>query len=234
MKKLSLLIAMILCATIGGVYAAWTYALTDDIADAFEEIKISVADAELTGSNGTYKITSNFKLVIDQRDDDHYAELLFVPTGEEEVKLTLTFTPASFAPEAVKADAVPTEFYFATPNPIQYKMDAAGNYDANGTAKDILVFSNLSDGVFSPNVTWGEPDENGVFTVVFNEAQLKEMIKLNVFDVVVDGQTITDTFKLDLKSEHDAFRDSFLGISILARLTDGVVTNENTNTEADA
>ena len=73
MKKLSLLIAMILCATIGGVYAAWNYALTDDIADAFEEIKISVEDAELTGSNGTYKITSNFKLVIDQRDDDHYA-----------------------------------------------------------------------------------------------------------------------------------------------------------------
>ncbi len=33
MKKISALIAMFLCVTIGGVYATWSYAGTNDIAD---------------------------------------------------------------------------------------------------------------------------------------------------------------------------------------------------------
>ena len=39
MKRLSILIALMLCVTIGGVYATWTYAGTNDIADAFAEAK---------------------------------------------------------------------------------------------------------------------------------------------------------------------------------------------------
>ena len=225
MKKLSVLIALFMCVTIGGVYATWTYAGTDDIADSYEEISITVTDAELSGANGTYKITSNFKLEIDQRDDDHYAELKFVSIDSNPVAMTLTFTPASYAPDPVKKSAVPTEFYFTTPVPMQYAMNAAGDYDAEGEKKDILVFSNLSDGVFSPNIDWGEPDENGIFTVVYQEEDLKKMIKLNVFEVTVKGEKVVDTFRLDLKSEHDAFRDSFLGASILVRLTDGTVNS---------
>ena len=56
MKRLSLLVALMLAITIGGVYATWSYAGTDDIADAFAEAKVTITDAELTGANGTYKI----------------------------------------------------------------------------------------------------------------------------------------------------------------------------------
>ena len=55
-RAITLLLALALCVTIGGVYAVWTYAGTDDIADAFAEAKVTIADTELTGANGTYKI----------------------------------------------------------------------------------------------------------------------------------------------------------------------------------
>lgn len=61
MKKLSLLIAMILCITIGGVYAAWTYTNpAADITDKhLENIAIHLPSAEQSGAAGEYTITTN-------------------------------------------------------------------------------------------------------------------------------------------------------------------------------
>lgn len=217
MKKLSLLIALILCATIGGVYAAWTYAGTDDIADAYSEAKITITDAELSGANGTYAITSNLVLTIDQADKDHYAKLVFASNDGEAIFLKVTFTPSANAPDNIKTYAVPSEFYFTTSTAMTYSVDEQGNYKENGTAVPILVFSNPSDGNFSPNVTWGDPVD-GVFTYTLNENQLKSMITLN--------QNVNDTentFRLDTKAEHDAFRAACNG-NVVARVTDGKTT----------
>ncbi len=216
MKKLSLLIALILCATIGGVYAVWTYAGTDDIADAYYEAKITITDATLAGANGTYAITSNLVLSVDQADADHYAKLVFESDNGEEIFLKVTFTPSANAPDTIKENAVPSEFYFTTSTDMTYSVDAQGNYSATGTAVDILVFSNPSDGEFSPNVTWVEVD--GVFTYTLNQTQLESMITLNQ-NVNGTGKT----FRLDTKAEHDAFRLACNG-NVVARVTDGTVT----------
>lgn len=210
MKKLSVLIALMLCITISGVYATWTYAGTNDIADAFAEAKVTLVDAELTGANGTYKIESNLVLTVDQANDDHEAELVFSSNNSEDIYLTVTFTPATNAPQAIKDSAVPSELYFTTTTTMEYKMDAQGNYDANGTAKPIFTFANPSDGELSPNVTWNE-EANGSFTYTLNKDELENMI------------TLSQTFILDLKSEHDAFRDALNG-NIVARITDGIVS----------
>lgn len=210
MKKLSVLIALMLCVTIGGVYATWTYAGTNDIADAYAEAKVTIADAELTGANGTYKVESNLVLTVDQANDDHEAELVFEANNSEPIFLKVTFTPAANAPQTIKDNAVPSELYFTTTTDMEYKMDADGNYSETGTGKDIFTFSNPSDGVFSPNFTW-TPEANGTFTYTLNETALKSMISLS------------QTFVLDLKSEHDAFREALNG-NILVRVTDGTVT----------
>ncbi len=199
-----------LCVTIGGVYATWTYAGTDDIADAFAEAKVTIADAELTGANGTYKIESNLVLTIDQANDEHEAELVFSSNNGDDIYLKVTFTPASNAPQTIKDNAVPSELYFGTTTTMQYKMDAEGNYNADGTPTDIFTFANPSDGNFSPNVDWNEEDD-GTFTYTLDEDDLKAMISLS------------QTFVLDLKSEHDAFREALNG-NIVARVTDGVTT----------
>ena len=210
MKKLSVLIALMLCVTIGGVYATWTYAGTNDIADAYAEAKVTIADAELTGANGTYKVESNLVLTVDQKNDDHEAELVFASNNSDPIFLKVTFTPATNAPQAIKDNAVPSELYFTTTTDMEYKMDADGNYSATGTGEDIFTFSNPSDGTFSPNFTW-TPESNGTFTYTLDETALKSMISLS------------QTFVLDLKSEHDAFREALNG-NILVRVTDGTVT----------
>lgn len=210
MKKLSILMALLLCVTIGGVYATWTYATTNDIADALAEAKVTVADAEFVGSNGTYKIESNVVLTIDQANDNHEAELVFSSNDSQPIHLTVTFTPAANAPQAVKNEGVPSELYFGTSTPMTYKMDADGNYDENGTAKDIFTLKDVSDGDLDVNVTWTK-EANGTFTYTLDEAALREQIKLS------------QTFVLDLKSEHDAFRAA-VGGNIVARVTDGIIS----------
>ena len=209
MKRFTALIALMLCVTIGGVYATWTYAGTDDIADAFAEAKVTITDVELTGANGTYKIESNLVLTIDQANEDHEAELVFAANDGQAIYLKVTFTPAANSPQTIKDNAVPSELYFGTTTPMEYKMDAQGNYSADGTPTKIFTFANPSDGIFSPNVTWTS-ETNGTFTYTLNEAQLKDMISLS------------QTFVLDLKSEHDAFREALTG-NIVARVTDGTV-----------
>lgn len=211
MKRLSILIALMLCVTIGGVYATWTYAGTNDIADAFAEAKITIADAELTGANGTYSITSNLVLTVDQANDDHEAELVFSANNSEAIYLKVTFTPAANAPQAIKDNAVPSELYFGTTAPMQYKIDAEGNYSETGTPTDILKFKNVADGDLDENVVWTQQSD-GTFTYTLDENALKEQIQLN------------RVFVLDIKSEHDAFREALTG-NVVARITDGTVTN---------
>ena len=210
MKKLSILMAIMLVLTIGGVYATWSYAGTNDIADAFAEAKVTIEDVELIGANGTYKVESNLVLSIDQANDDHEAELEFSSNNGNPIYLKVTFTPSANAPQAIKDNAVPTELYFGTTTIMQYKMDAQGNYSETGTPTDIFAFTNPSDGIFSPNVTW-TPESDGSFTYTIEEATLKTMISL------------AQTFVLDIKTEHDAFREALTG-NIVVRVTDGVVT----------
>ena len=210
MKRLSVLVALLLCVTIGGVYATWTYAGTNDIADAYAEAKVTIADVELTGANGTYKIESNLVLTVDQKNPDHEAELVFSANDGGTIYLKVTFTPATNAPQNIKDNAVPSELYFTTSAPMQYKMDAQGNYSESGTPTEIFTFTNPSDNAFIPNVTW-TPEADGTFTYTLNADQLKDMIKLS------------QTFVLDVKSEYDAFYAALAG-NIVARVTDGIIT----------
>ena len=210
MKKLTLLLALMLVVTIGGVYATWSYAGTNDIADAYAETKVTITDAVLTGANGTYAIESNLVIHVDQKNDDHEAELVFASNNGDPIFLKVTFVPSASAPQDIKNNAVPSELYFGTTTDMTYKIDGDGNYDANGTPTKILKFKNESDGNFSENITWS-PEADGSFTYTMDEAALKEQIQLS------------RTFVLDIKGEHDAFREALNG-NIIARVTDGTVT----------
>ena len=209
MKKLSILIALLLCVTITGVYAVWTYAGTEDIADAFAEAKVTIADVELVGANGTYKIESNLVLTVEQANSDHEAELVFGSNNDQPIFLKVTFTPATNAPQTIKDNAVPSELYFTTTTAMEYKMDANGNYSATGTPTSIFTFSNPGDGELNNIFTWNA-ESDGTFTYTLNEADLVSMISLS------------QTFVLDTKAEHDAFRVALTG-NIVARVTDGTV-----------
>lgn len=211
MVRLGLIALLLVCITITGVYAVWTYAGTNDIADAYAEAKVTIADVELTGANGTYKIESNLVLTIDQKaQGDHTAQLVFGANDGQPIYLRVTFTPATNAPKEIKENGVESELYFGTTTPMQYKMDVNGNYSETGTPVDIFKFTNSGNGVLDNVFTWEKNEEQGTFTYTLDQADLEEMISLS------------QTFVLDTKAEHDAFRVALTG-NIVARVTDGTV-----------
>lgn len=211
-----------LCVTIGGVYATWSYAGTNDIADAFAEAKVTITDAELVGANGTYVVDSNLVLTVDQANEDHEAELVFSSNNGEAIFLKVTFTPSENAPQDVKDNGVLSELYFGTTVPMQYRMDAEGNFSKTGTPTDIFKFSNVANGSLDNTFTWTKVGD--VFTYTLDEAALKDAIQLS------------RTFVLDTKQEHDVFgghaspdpetnadlREGLVG-NIIVRVTDGTV-----------
>lgn len=211
MKKLSLLIALCMLLTVGGVYATWSYVGSEDIVDAFAESKVTITDAVVEGTYGIYKITSNLVLTVDQANDNHEAELVFGSNNDQPVYLTVTFTPSVNAPKAIKENAVASELYFGVTTPMQYSIDAEGNYSTDSTATnvDIFNFANSGNGKLDNTFEWTKNDD-GTFTYTLGEAELKEQISLS------------RTFTLDVRSEHDAFRTALKG-NIVARVTDGTV-----------
>ena len=200
MVRLGLIALLLVCITITGVYAVWTYAGTNDIADAFAEAKVTIADVELTGANGTYKIESNLVLTIDQANEDHEAELVFSANDGQPIYLRVTFTPATNAPQNIKENGVPSELYFGTTTEMKY----------NGV--DIFTFANSGNDVLDNIFTWTKQTEGGNVSFVYelDQAALEGMISLS------------ETFVLDTKAEHDAFRVALTG-NIVARVTDGTV-----------
>ncbi len=209
MKKLSLLIALCMLLTIGGVYATWSYVGSTDIVDAFAESKVTISDAVIEGTYGIYKIDSNLVLTVDQANDNHEAELVFGSNNDQPVYLTVTFTPSVNAPKAIKENAVKSELYFGVTTPMQYSIDNAGNYSAEGTPVDIFKFKNPGNEILDNTFVWTKNDD-GTFTYTLSVDALKEQISLS------------QTFVLDIRAEHDAFRTALKG-NIVARVTDGTV-----------
>ncbi len=202
MKKLSVLIALMLCVTVGGVYAVWSYAGSTDIIDKSVESKVVIADVKTETANGVYTIESNLVLTVDQANDNHEAKLVFGSNNAEAPMLKITFVANSHAPETIKTNAVPSDLKFTPTTPMKYKMDANGNYDENGTPKDIFVLTDHD------NIDWTK--EGNTFVCVLDQTALESHIQLN------------GTFKLDVKSEHDAFGEALAG-NIKATVADGIV-----------
>ena len=225
-KALSALIALILCTTIGSVYATWHYAMGNDIADVYTESKVSISNTTSLGALGSFTVTSNLILEVDQKNQtpgsyDYTAVLRFGvnnvdPTAgdpfapEHDLYVKIVFTPAATA--VIPEGGVPAWFTFGTTTAMQYKMDAAGNYDANGTAKDIFVFDQdaINATMTNGKIVW-QKQADGTYLFTLNREQLQSIIKLN------------GDFVLDSKVEHDAFANALVG-NIKITVTDGNTT----------
>lgn len=108
MKKLSTLIAMILCVTIGGVYATWSYRNTAQ--EIKHDVPIALGmDFSQDGAEGEYKIVR-----------PETAAIKIEPTSSSDYKAKLTntsdiylvFTPYSNASETAQEVGLDTYFYF--------------------------------------------------------------------------------------------------------------------------
>ena len=158
MKKLSILVALILCVTIGGVYAAWSY--TGSTTTAVDRtLSHGMATAVQKGDVGIFSITeNNIDIKIDQMAAGDYRAKLVI-TGS----VTVTFTPNDGAPEDVTESAIPAEaviylknaeanqfegknIYTVTNTPVKLNWNKNGNsFTATITAENVASMLGLSD-----------------------------------------------------------------------------------------
>ena len=195
MRKLSALIAMILCVSIGGVYAAWTYTNSaKDIADVYEAYTVTLSTATEEGAHGVYNIDTNItKITIDQNGtnvptDDFHKAVMNIATSDDQrayIKITLDLAPSAPKDEVVFA-AFDTTYNLRV-------IDVHSQYkDANGNTVDIfndLVVgtTTIADGAGGD---WELVDaENRIFS----------------YTIYLDQEIALNNFVLKSKQEHTDF-----------------------------
>ena len=163
MIKLGLLIGMLLCVTVGGVYATWTYTQNTDVADETVNMTMNLTDVAYSGSYGAYKIdTTGLKLNIDPKAGTTHTTALYAD-GE----IVITFTPNSVAPQKVKDEGVESTFKFGLTNP-----------DWTYEGQPIVTLKHNG----SEPIDWGTPS-NGVFTFTISADEIYNHITLTEFNL---------------------------------------------------
>ena len=201
MKKLSLLIAMILCVTIGGVYATWTYTQNTDVADETVNMSMNLTSVAYSGSYGTYNIdTSTVIMTIDPKQGTTHITALTI-VGD----IVITFTPNSVAPQEIKETGVKSTFQFGLTNANWTFDDDTEDAEA---AKKIITLAHVD----AETIDWGEPT-NGVFTFTIPASELAEHILLTEFN-------------LDTKAKYDTFNTALGQGQISITVSDGFTTQQ--------
>ena len=194
MKKLSLLIALAMLISIGGVYATWVYVQTDDVADETMNKAVSRSGDTFAGSNGTFAVdVSGLTIMVDPKPGTTHTTSLSV-TGSA----VFTFTPATYAPETVKENAVDAT----------YSVKLSNN---NWNYEDQTIFTIQNNG---GSIDWVKDDETGVFSFVLDAQKIMEIISIR-------------EFTLDTKTDYDAFDSALENGLIVFGISDGVTSGGN-------
>lgn len=163
MKKLSLLIALCMLLTIGGVYATWTYTQNTDVADEAVNMNLNLADVAYSGSYGTYRIdTSGLSMVIDPKAGTSHTTALYM-TGN----IVITFTPNSVAPVEVKENGVDSTYVFSI---------SGSNWKYED--QDVVTVTHTE----THDIIW-DRNNDGTFSYTISAADLEDHISLTAFDL---------------------------------------------------
>lgn len=100
MKKLSILVALIVCVTIGGVYATWTYAGTE-VAPQQDPVINKMGEVTFSGAAGAYHVENNtLAFIVEPKGNTFDAEL--TTSGSAVIR----FTPDATISDAALEDAL--------------------------------------------------------------------------------------------------------------------------------
>ncbi len=182
MKKLSVLIALILCVTIGGVYAAWSY--TGSTMTAVDRtLSHGLTAAVSEGDVGVFAITHNdIDVSIDQTAKGDYTAKLVISGS-----VTVTFTPNDGAPADVIDNAIPAEAILYTKNAEDNQYLGSNIYTVNDGSID-LSWTKGADGVFTATITAAQID---TLLDLGNTFVLDTLSEYNAFHALEEGVTIT-------------------------------------------
>ncbi len=183
MKKLSVLIAMILCVTIGGVYAAWTYTNPSaDITDEKLEQLITISTATEEGAAGVYNVETNVTAMsIEQAgaegvaagEDFHLAKLQYTTADGQAPYIKFTLKLAENTGSDI-FDTLKTTYTITV-------EDVATQYGGQD------IFVDLKAG--NTEIVWEYDDAEDVY----------------YYEVLLENEIAINQFILASKPEHTAF-----------------------------
>ena len=200
MKKLSVLIALVLCVTIGGVYAAWTYTNPDaDITDRHFDQLITISAAIEEGAAGEYAIETNITgMSIDQKGtnsesvDFHKAVLNYTTSDDQTPYIRFTLK--------LKENTGNDIFNTLESTYSVDVVDVVSQYDS----KDIFIDSKAGETV----INWSYDSANDIYYYEIDDMSTEI--------------TLNDITLLS-KSAHTAF-SAALGRAVLeVKISDGIV-----------
>ena len=198
MKKLSTLIALALIVTIGGVYAAWSYAQGTTASSEITR-EINMAQVNTDSNKGTISVTpNNFAFLVDDIDAVDYVAAL-TATGE----LAITFTPATGADATLATNGISMVATITVA-----KTAAATTYtgiDSAGDPQTVVPLAANTTGNANVITITG----NGVDgTTKITAAQILGALVFN------EGKAIKLPTKADNDNYHNALKDYTIKITI--------------------
>ena len=208
MKKISLLIALCMLLTIGGVYATWTYT-GNDVLDKNDVVSMNLTEATSQGAHGEYTIdTSNLKLTIDPKVgagalNNHTTALYYNDGGYVRV----TFTPNENAPQEIKDNGLLSYFSLSLSN-------SAWTFDDGSGSKNIITIKHNEQHRILPV---GQT-EAGVMNWVKDGDSFYCDIPASFFQEHLE----LGEFLLDTKADYDAFFTALKNGEIIAHIGDGI------------
>ena len=180
-KYISLLIALAMLVTMGGVYAAWVYAETDMTAVHGHIGSFGLANAEINNSKGTITVdASNAHLTIDQTSATNYNANL-TATGTILVK---------FSPSEIYKNSNPDKTEFAMKYHLVTDNANPTAFMCNDGNPDKPLFTTFDTTTTAPLTLIKQAD--GTYQATVQATEL-----LTLMDI--------DTFKLDTHAKYVAF-----------------------------
>ena len=136
MKKLTILVALILCVTIGGVYATWTYSGAP-ATTSHKHVSVNLATANSENSKG---IITNVYNSIDVLIDDGGS---YTAVAKFSGKMGFIFTPAVGADDDIVANGIKFAFTVEQATPLKY--DGNNIFNITNATPTVLDFGTKID-----------------------------------------------------------------------------------------
>lgn len=203
MKKLSLLVALILCVTIGGVYATWLYAEAPMDTAAHEFKNLGITDVDTNAKSGKIAVTDTLILKIDDNEGNHKPAWDTDVTAANGGNLQIVFTPNSGAGDTT----------------LNYTITVAKNSytDDDSTAKPIFV---TKDGT---TVTAAHAEAKTIMSGSFSfDAGEPQAVKTITFADVIAVLDVNNTIELTDLEEYEAYKTALEGVELTLTVSEAV------------
>ena len=205
MKKIRAIVLALLCLTIGGVYATWTFADDSAVDRKAQTVTVTLAGkAETSEVLGSLAVTlsQGFEMTIDQKAVGDHTAVLNISDASS---IQLKFTPNDNAEIDIRNNGIKAHFYFAVSSSLQYNDANSGSeglqpvFVVDTNTKYIIDRTDTTSTAEANEVIFGKwVKEGDSFVCTIDAAMLRSYITLNNF--VIDNSTEYAAFNEVLRS----------------------------------